>query len=153
MDEKIRTKKIWTKKIWTKKFRRNKFGRKNLDEQKLGARHGGKARPLRRQGTGNERRFLGGEAPQTPPLGGKARVTEIPGGASPPKPPHDTISKNLPSRGKFFEMIKMAPPLQTVSPKAERRKRWGGFPVAKYWGRRNSLGADVILKRVRNETS
>ena len=61
------------------------FGRK-----KLGARHGGKARPLRRQGTGNERRFLGGEAPQTPP-GGKAR---------------DTISKNLPFRGKFFEMIK-----------------------------------------------
>ena len=38
---------------------------------------------------GNERRFLGGEAPQTPP-GGKAQ---------------DTISKNLPFRGKFFEMI------------------------------------------------
>ena len=34
---------------------------------------------------------------------GKAQVTEIPGGA---KPPNDTISKNLPFRGKFFEMIK-----------------------------------------------
>ena len=50
------------KKIPTKKFRRKnsdekiptkKFGRKKMDEKKLGARHGGKARPLRRQGTGN----------------------------------------------------------------------------------------------------
>ena len=41
------SKKILTKKIRTKKFRRKNFGRK------LGARHGGKARPLRRQGTGN----------------------------------------------------------------------------------------------------
>ena len=65
-DKKILTKNFGRKnsdeKIPTKKFRRNnsdekiptkKFGRKNLDEKKLGARHGGKARPLRRQGTGN----------------------------------------------------------------------------------------------------
>ena len=68
-------------KIPTKKFRRN-----NLDEKKLGARHGGKARPLRRQGTGNYRRFLGGQAPQTPP-GGKARLTEFPEGGKPPQTP------------------------------------------------------------------
>ena len=76
---------------------------------------------------------------RTSTCGGKARVTEIPRGRSPPDPPwgarhgqrrflmgaspprspHDTISKNLPFRGKFFEMIKTAPPTQTVSPKAE----------------------------------
>ena len=43
--------------------------------------------------------------------GGKARVTEIPEGGKPPQTP---ISKNLPFRGKFFEMIKTAPPPQTV---------------------------------------
>ena len=50
-----------------KVFRPKKFSVENFfGQKKLGARHGGKARPLRRQGTGNERRFLGGQAPQTP---------------------------------------------------------------------------------------
>ena len=40
-------------KIPTKKFRRKNSDEKISDEKKLGARHGGKARPLRRQGTGN----------------------------------------------------------------------------------------------------
>ena len=48
-----------------------------------------------------------GRSPPDPPSGGKARVTEIPEGGF---APHDTISKNLPFRGKFFEMIKTAPP-------------------------------------------
>ena len=63
---------------------------------------------LRGQGTGNGDSW--GAKPPRPPPGCKARVTEIPeGGKDPPDPPHDTISKNLPFRGKFFEMIKTAP--------------------------------------------
>ena len=74
-----------------------KFGRTNSDKknggQGTGARHGrcgGKARVINGDSWGAK--------PPRPPPGGKARVTEIPGGASPPRPPHDTISKNLPSQ-------------------------------------------------------
>ena len=76
-DEKIRTKKVRTKKIRTKKF-----GRKNSDENKWGARHGGKARPLRRQGTGNGVSW--GAKPPRLPRGARHRH----GGASPPKARH-----------------------------------------------------------------
>ena len=51
-DEKIPTKKFRQKKS-DEKIPTKKFRRKKSDENKLGARHGGKARPLRRQGMGN----------------------------------------------------------------------------------------------------
>ena len=52
-DEKIPTKKF-RRKNWDEKIGTNKFGRKQIGrKKKLGARHGGKAQPLRRQGTDN----------------------------------------------------------------------------------------------------
>ena len=84
-------------------------GRKNLDEKIWPRKNGGHGTGARHGRCGGKARVINGDSwgakPPRPPLGGKARVTEIPGGASPPRPPHDTISKNLPFRGKFFEMI------------------------------------------------
>ena len=115
------------KKIQTKKFRQKnsdekiptkKFRRKNLDEKKWTKKNWGQGTGARHGRCGGKARVINGDSwgakPPRPPPGGKARVTEIPGGASPPRPPHDTISKNLPFRGKFFEMKKTAPPPQTA---------------------------------------
>ena len=67
-------------------------GRRADDGPTTEEKNGGKARPLRGQGTGN--RDSGGAPPPSDPPGGEARVTEIPEGAPPPQTPPGARHEN-----------------------------------------------------------
>ena len=87
---------------------------KNLDEKIWPKKNGGQGTGARHGRCGGKARVINGDSwgakPPRPPPGGKARVTEIPeGGKAPPDPPTTPFQKICPP-GKFFEMIKTAPP-------------------------------------------
>ena len=95
-----------SEKNWTKKFQ------KNLDEKipkkfvivRVNWGQGTVARHGRCRGKARVTEIPEGAKPPRPPLGGKAQVTEIPeGGKAPPDPPTTAFQKICPP-GKFFEM-------------------------------------------------